>query len=317
MHDKINKIIYIVLILLVSIFLFIIFYNKFFSIKEYTVNFDTLGKQAIVKLYNIDKTRASKHLKEIKKIFDEYTNLTDNRKEIGHNLYYIKNNNSNLEYIDIDKRLYDLIKYGLDWYDKSDGLIDISSGDIVDAFNGLVSDKDILASKKVDINDIVLKDNRIKNNHININLEDVKIGYVIDLVAEYLEDNLIKNYYIYVDGTVRVGKHYSNKFGIGLESPSNHDIYEVVYGNNISVSTVNYDKSMINLNTYEEAIEVYGLSIIGRNASDTYVISRLCFVNKLEDSKNYINKLDGLEGIWYKFSNDIVKSSGFDKYKKK
>ncbi len=316
MQDKINKIIYIILILLIIGFLSIFIYNKFFTVKEYAINFETLGKKASIRLYNIDKKTSEKTLKEIKQIFDEFTDLTNKKKAIDHNLYYIKNNNSDEEYIEIDKKLYDLIAYGLSWYDKSDGLIDISSGDIIDAFND-IKDTDKLKDLKQDIKLIELKDGKIKNNHININLNDVLIGYVVAYASNYLEDNNINSYYIYVDGLVSVGKHYEDTFSIGLQDPSSqNDVYQVVYANNKAIATTNYDGSMINLKTYEEADSIYGLSVIGSNIKDTYVISKIAFLKDLDSSKDYIDSLPDYEAIWFKFDKKIEKSSNIKQYLK-
>ena len=318
MQDKINKIIYIILLVLIIGFISIAIYNKYFGIKEYTIKFESLNTKVAITLYKVDKNVANEALNEVNEVFKTFDDLTNKEKEIGNNLYYIKNNTSDLEYIDIDPKLYDLIEYGLSWYEKSDGLIDISSGDIKEAFNNGTLDKEKLKSLKRDIDDIVLKDNKIKNNHISIDLDDVLIGYVTDYVADILKHKNIDCYYIYVGGLVKVGKHYEDEFSIGLEDPSskNNDIYQVVYGNDLSVSTINYNKDMINLKTYEEVDNVYGLSIIGNDTRDTYVMSKLAFMYELSDSIDYINNSDK-EGIWFKFSKNTVTSDNLDKYLKK
>ena len=46
------------------------------------------------------------------------------------NVYYLNNNLNNNEYIEIDTRLANIIKLGIDFYDTTDGLFNVAAGNL-------------------------------------------------------------------------------------------------------------------------------------------------------------------------------------------
>lgn len=335
MQDKINKIIWIIIILLIIIFGLIIIKDKTTK-KEYTSKFYYMDTYIYVKLYSKDSNKANKALKKVEKIYKEYHELTDryNSYDNINNIYYIKNNESNDEYITIDKRLYKILEYGIESFDKTNGLIDISMGNVIDVWkkyrdnnSGIPDTLELEKANKGNIKDIILKDNnKIKNNHVNIDLGSISKGYTTKIVGEYLESINLDEYLINAGGNVLVGKHYKNSnYKIGIEDPNNKDdIFTVLKGNNISIVTSGgYERYYeYNGKKYHHIIDpktlyptdyMKSVTIITKDSALADTLSTYLFLMSVEEGKKYINKLDNVEAIWYTNNDEIILSDGAKK----
>lgn len=330
------KPIIITLTVIIILLLSIISYNYINKEKEYSKNLFYMDTYIYVKIYEKDKTKANKILNEIEQIYKEYHQLSDRYNEYDNinNLYYIHNNTEESEYIEIDSRLYDMIEYGIYWYDKSDGLIDISMGNVIDVWkkyreskNGVPTIEE-LNNANNNTNAIILKDNNlILNNHANIDLGAISKGYATNIVKEYLEENNIDKYLINAGGTVVVGDNYKNSvYKIGLEDPNNNgDIYKIIKGNNISVVTSGgYERfyeyngkkyhHIINPKNLMPPENMKSVSIICQDSKLGDILSTMLFLMSIEDGKEYIETLEGVEAIWYTNDNKIITSDGVYKY---
>lgn len=305
--------------------------------KEYTAKFYYMDTYIYVKLYSKDSEEANKALKEVEKIYKEYHELTDryNSYDNINNIYYIKNNASDDEYITIDKKLYDVIEYGIKAYDKSNGLVDISMGNVIDIWKkyrenqtGIPSKEELEKANTNNIKDIVLKDgNKIKNNHVNIDLGAISKGYTTKVVGEYLDSIGINEYLINAGGNVLVGNHYEeSNYKIGIEDPNNkNDIFTVLKGNNIAVVTSGgYERyyeyedkkyhHIISPETLYPTDYMKSVTIITKDSALADMLSTYLFLISIEDGKEYINELDNVEAIWYTNDDEIVLSDGAKKY---
>lgn len=339
MQKIINKIIWIIVLLLFIFFSILFVYNKK-NKKEYTSKFFYMDTYIYVKIYSSNEKKANKVLKEIEKIYKDYHELTDRYNSYNNinNIYYIKNNTSEDEYIKIDKRLYKLIDYSIKESKDSNGLIDISMGNIIDIWkkyrenkNGIPSIQELSSLNNFDIDNIILKDgNLIKNNHPNIDLGCISKGYTTKIVGEYLEKNNINEYLINAGGNVLVGNHYQNdKYKIGIEDPDNeNDIFTVVSGNNIAVVTSGgYERyyeyegnkyhHIINPKTLYPTNNMKSVTVITSDSAKADILSTKLFLMTVEDGLNYVDKLDNIEAIWYTNENEIITSKDFSKYEYK
>lgn len=333
MQDKINKIIWFIVLLLVITFVFLTIFNK--KDKEYTSKFFYMDTYIYVKIYSNDSKKADRILKKVENIYKEYHELTDRYNSYDNikNIYYIKNNKSDKEYIKIDKKLYDIIKYGLDYKEKSNGLIDIGMGNVIDIWknyrdnkNGVPTLEELEIAKENEV-EIILSNGKIKNNHPNIDLGCISKGYTTKIVGEYLEKKGIDKYLINAGGNVLVGNNYKNKeYKIGIEDPDKkNDIFTVVKGNNISVVTSGgYERfyeyegkkysHIIDPNTLYPTDYMKSVTIITKDSSLGDILSTTLFLMDIEEGKKYINKIDNVEAIWYTNDNKIEYSKGTKKY---
>lgn len=333
---KLKPIIIIILIVCILLSLSIIFYIYINKEKEYSKNLFYMDTYIYIKIYEKDKNKANKVLNEIEQIYKEYHQLSDryNKYDNIKNLYYIHNNTEENEYIKIDSRLYNMIQYGISWYDKSDGLIDISMGNVIDVWkkyrenkNGIPTTEELNTAND-NKKDIILKDNNlILNNHANIDLGAISKGYVTNIVKEYLEKNKVNKYLINAGGTVVVGNNYKKTlYKIGLEDPNNNgDVYKIIKGNNISVVTSGgYERfyeyngkkyhHIIHPKSLTSPQNMKSVSVICQDSSLGDILSTMLFLMSVEDGKEYIKTLDKVEAIWYTNDNKIITSDGVYKY---
>ena len=330
MHNIINKIIWSIVIILILFFIGLGLFNKY-KLKEYTSKFFYMDTYIYIKIYSNDSNKANKALKKVEKIYKEYHELSDR-----YNIYpNIKNNNSKDEYIKLDKKLYDLIKYGLDYKEKTNGYVDIGAGNLIDVWkryiekkDGLPSSKELKSAKK-DYVEIVLKDNMIKNNHPNIDLGCIAKGYTTEIVGEYLKSVGIKKFLINSGGNVLVGENVNKKdYTIGIEDPDiKYDIFDIVKGNNIAVVTSGgYERfyeykgkrysHIINPYTLYPSNKMKSITVISKSSKEADIMSTYLFMLDVDEALDYVNKND-LEAIIYTNNNEIKYSKGAKKYEYK
>lgn len=339
MQDKINQTLFIVIPLLATAFLVMVLIESL-QVKEYSENIYYMDTYIYVKVYAGNRLHATEVLNGVEKIYKEYHELTNKYKEYKglKNLYYIAYNTSKEETITIDKRLYQLLEYGKEVYDLTNGLIDISMGNVLDIWKsyrdsayGVPTLEELQAVKTDSIEDIVLLEkNKILNNHVNIDLGAIAKGYVTELAAQYLEKEGITRYIINAGGNVIVGGNEENKkYSIGIEDPEDPTgIFKIIYGNNLSVVTSGgYNRyyewdgkrysHIINPNTLFPNDYMKSVTVICSSSKFADVLSTMLFMMDVDKGKEYVNSLDGVEAIWYTMDNQIITSDGLSKYETK
>lgn len=308
--------------------------------KEYTEHLFYMDTNIYIKIYSDDKKKAKDALREVSALYEKYHQLSDRYTHYNGitNIYDILHTSSKEDYLKIDSELYDMISYGLEWLDKSNGLLDIRIGNVIDVWklywdigSGVPSYEELSIANANMVKNIELKDgNYILNNHPNIYLEGVNKGYATERVGEYLESIGITKYIINAGGNVKVGEHYNHSsYSIGIENPDSTvgDIYKVIYGNNISVVTIGgyhsyYEYNeikyyhFINPSTLFPSGDSKSVTVVTDDSALGEVLSNILFLLPIEDGKNMINHMDGVEAIWYTNANEIVYTDGFLKYEK-
>ncbi len=329
-----NKKTILIFILLFVILIFILCNS--FKNRIYERNYSYFDTYINIKVYSNSSKKANEALDEIDKIYSEYHKLTDryNSYQGITNLYTINNNVLNEEYLKIDKKLYELIEYGINMYKWSNGKVDISMGNVIDIWKGYreagISIPTIEELKYVNynnINEIELKDNKIKNNNLNIDLGSISKGFATKKVGEYLESIGLKKYLINAGGNVLTGESYKkDKYKIGLENPNNqNDIYKIIKVENEAVVTsggylryYEYNGTkyhhIIDPDTLFPANNVKSVTVITKDSAYADFLSTYLFLLPLEDGKKYVDELDNVEAIWYLNDDTTVTSKGFSKY---
>lgn len=306
--------------------------------QEYTNNIFYMDTYIYVKIYSDDEDKATSALNKVESLYKNYHELSDryNHYDGLTNVYDILHTSSKEEYLEIDSELYNMIAYGLEWYEKSNGLLDIRMGNVIDVWkvyrdteSGIPSIEELNVAKANMVKDVELKDgNKILNNHPNIDLGSIAKGYATEKVGEYLESIGITQYIINAGGNVKVGDHYSNSsYSIGIEDPnsSGGDIYKIVYGNNISVITSGgyaryYEYNgkkyhhIIDPNTLFPPEYSKSVTIITDDSVLGDVLSTILFLLPIEEGKELIDDIPNAEAIWYTNDNEIVQTEGIKKY---
>lgn len=328
-----------IVLIIISILSLILIYLYTQNIeKEYSKSMFYMDTYINIKIYTNDAKKANKALKEAEHIYSEYHKLTDRYNEYKNinNIYTINNNVSKDEYLKIDSKLYELINYSKTLYQKSNGKIDITMGNVIDIWKsyreskiGVPTYEELKSVDFKNINKIILKKpNLIKNNNLNLDLGCIAKGYTTEKVGEYFKKNKIKKFLINAGGNVLLGEHYNNqKYKVGLENPSNKnkEIYKIVNVKNKAVVTSGgYERyyeyngikyhHIINPETLFPSNYMKSVTVITSDSGYADFLSTTLFLMSVEDGIKYVEALNDVEAIWYKNDNTIVTSKGFKKY---
>ncbi len=319
---------YIIAIIVFIVMIFMVYESRK-ELNEVSKTYFYMDTYISVKVYVKDNNKGSEALNKIDEIFEEYHNLTNKYEDHEKGLYRLNKNGSG----DIDKKLYDIIEYGYNFYDKSNHLLNIGIGNVTDIWKKYresesgVPSLDELNKVNININDIKLDNGSIRlKNGVNIDLGSLAKGYATDIVGEYLESEGINSYVINAGGNVLVGKKYhSDKYKIGIEDPTGAvAIYKIIKAEDIAVVTsggyrrsytyngVNYNH-IIDPNTLYPADNMLSVTVITKESKLADLLSTTLFLMSYEDGKEFIKDYDA-EAIWYLKDGTVKMTDGMSKY---
>lgn len=333
MNMKINKKILITLLSLILIALILLYIDKT-TYKEYTKNYFYMDTYINIK---VNTTKSKKEIdsifSDIDYLYSSYHNLTDryNSYEDIINVYYLNEVLENNKEITIDKRLSDIIKLGIEYHDKTNGLFNIAAGNLTSVWKEFIDNcKNLPSNKDLNVNtnikDIILNNNTYsKQNNIKLDLGGIAKGYVTELVGNYLEENNINSYIINAGGNVKVGKAYNkDNFVVGITNPDNpSSIFTKLNINNLSVVTSGSYQRYCTLSdkTYSHIIDpitkypssyMKSVTVVGLSSSLSDIYSTYLYLLPVEDGLEIVNNTPDIEAIWYIDENNIIKSDGFN-----
>jgi thiamine biosynthesis lipoprotein len=144
--------------------------------------------------------------------------------------------NDSTSFVNMDVHMRNVIGKSIDTYRQTGGIFDITVEPLVQAWGfgpkkmtGLPDSATIRALKKcVGSNNLVLKGRVLHKLKpcIKIDVNGIAQGYSVDVVANYLEANGIRNYLVEIGGEIRVKGHKKpggEKMKIGIEAPGDND----------------------------------------------------------------------------------------------
>ena len=320
MKNKSLKKILIVILLLVLVSLILLFIDKS-SYKDYTRNYFYFDTYINVKVNTVKSEREMNDIfNDIDYLYDSYHKLTDAFDSYDGivNVYYLNNNLNNNENIEIDTRLANIIKLGIDFYDTTDGLFNVAAGNLTIKWKEFIGSCNTLPSTEelnvnTNINDIKLDGNNYsKSNDVKLDLGGIAKGYVTELVGRYLEENDIHSYIINAGGNVMVGKAYNKD-----------DMFTKVKVNNLSIVTsgsyqryctldgINYNH-IINPITKYPSNYMKSVTVVGKSSILADIYSTYLFLLPVEDGLKIVNNNSDIEAIWYVDKDNIVRSDNFN-----
>ncbi|CCZ57068.1 apbE family lipoprotein [Clostridium sp. CAG:762] len=312
------------------------FYFSFTNRKvEHSKNIMKMDTYISIKLYSKNK-KVDKILNDVESIYNKYDILADayTKHDNVINVYYLNNILEVGKEVTISDDLTSLIKYGIDVYTKTNGLVNIAMGNVTSVWKKYLNDGKKVPSEKelnnlnININDIVLEGNKfLKKSDVKLDLGSIAKGYVTEEVGNYLESKKIDKYLINAGGNVKVGKSYKDgKYVIGIENPNDtNKMYKKINVENKSVVTsgdyqryyevngIRYNH-IINPKTRFPANNVKSVTVICDNSKDADMYSTYLFLLSLEEALNYVNNKDNLEAVFYVNEDNIITSKGFSSY---
>ena len=331
MKNKKKMLIILLVVILVALVLLLVDKSIY---KEYSRNYFYMDTYISIKIDSIKSREEIDNIfNDIDYLYSSYHKSSDRYNEYDNiiNVYYLNEILDNNEEIVIDSRLADIIEVGMNYYDKTNGLFNIASGNLTSVWNNFIYECDgIPSSDDIDVN-INIKDikldgnNYVKHNNIKLDLGGISKGYVTELVSDYLESNGINSYIINAGGNIKVGKSYDKEFYVvGITDPSNtSSIFTKVNINNLSaVTSGNYQRYCdIDGTRYSHIINpisgtpsnyVKSVTVITESSLLGDIYSTYLYLIPVDEGLKLVNNTSDIEAIWYIDSDNIVKSDGFN-----
>ena len=278
--------------------------------------FDTLVE---AKLYD----GKNEHIKEIEKILNNISNLTDNYELKSINGVYAINQTN--EEITVDEQLYTLLQDSFDMANNEVDNFNPLCGSLSKKWKESLAKKEILSETvineeldKINNTEVILKDNYViqRNGEAEIDLGGVAKGYALDLVNNYLQENGVASYLINAgSSSIALGEKLTKDglFTIGLKEAKNAYIKakncfistSSIYQQGVTIDGVTYSH-IINPKT-GSAINVNdGVIVISSNGAFGDAFSTSLMNNTVEEIKE-IEEINDIKTIVIK-NNKIVYS---------
>lgn len=249
------------------------------------------------------------------------------------------------EITEIPKDLAEMIQYGIQYGDISDGAFDITIGSVSSLWdftsdNPQVPDSNEIKSALTYVNykNISLKQKPGSDDTYLISIPEgtlidlgaIAKGYIADKLKDYLLKNGVTSAIINLGGNVLcIGdKPNHTAFNIGVKKPFSESEESLV---SLKIS----DKSIVSSGTYERCFtkdgkfyhhilnpktgypydnQLTSVTIISDSSTQGDCLSTTCFTLGLDDGLKLIESLDGIEAIFVTSDNQIHYSSGAQKY---
>ena len=287
--------IFIVSILIIT--LIIAFIYKANELVEYSKNIYFMDKYVNVKIVTKNEIIANNIFDEVENIYNTYDNLINHKNDYLGNLYNLNNGSTSIDY-----RLYKIIEYGYTWYKKSNGILNITNGNMDDVLiNEVISDNEnVLVDKSI-----------ILSNDVKLNLDNIAPGYINEVVAKYLKSKGINKYMINEGDNIYLGDAFKNKlYNIGIVNPNLDMIYKIIKGKNIAISNVSKNSNIIDINTPNK---VSGVTVISNNSMDAVALANILYLMDSDSGLEFIKDYDA-EVIWFNTDGSIVTTKGIINY---
>jgi len=248
-------------------------------------------------------------------------------------------NSAKGEWVNVSEDTRELIQKGMEYSYMSDGRFDITVGGITEQWDfhapegeEKLPDADALAeaTKHINYRNIAIEGNRVMltDPETKLDLGGIAKGYIGDRMTEVLESRGVVSAVINLGGNVICigGKTDEDGFIIGVETPFS-DRSEII--GKVDAR----DKTLVTSGVYERQIEVDGkryhhilntetgwpvetdldaVTLVadkGRSG-DIDALSTICLIKGADEAMEFIDSLDGIEGIFVLSDGDIRTTEG-------
>ena len=287
--EKRNYIILFIIIVLVIWLIWSVFFHKN---EPYIETFNYYGETITYKVY--DNVNHKKLTDDINNIYKKYENVNELSGEINE-----------------DEK--SLIEYGKIVYYKTDGYIDVTSGELI---NNIKDDKEY--NFESDIEKVEVKDDKLVND-INFNFDNIIGSYATNEVLYYFKQNDIKKYIVSENGDIAVGDYYDKgKYAISINKSNSDEVLYIISLENKAMAS-RYTKSefenyMVNPKTSKKESKYDGVIVIANDNLTANMLANSLYLMDIDEGKKLVEDYHG-EALW--ISDEIVKTDGFDDYIKK
>ena len=278
--DKRN---YIILFIIFILIIWILFFNK----KEiYLESFEYYGEVITYKVY--DKVNHKKLTDEINKIYKKYENINFAGK--------------------LDEKDKSLLEYGKILYYKTDGYVDVTSGELL---------KKLKDGENYDFKSDIEKLNNNDIDDINFNFENIIGSYATNEVLYYFKQNDITKYIVSENGDITTGNYYDDgKYSVSINN-SDGSILDIAYLENKSMAIRfkldEFKSYMVNPKTSKKQNKYKMVVVIANDNLTANMLANTLYLMDIDEGKKMIHDYNA-EAMWV--SDETIKTDGFDSYLK-
>lgn len=260
------------------------------------------------------------------------------------------NDNAGIAPVEVDSRIIDLLNFGKEVYEMTDGLVNICFGSVLSVWHdyreaGLsnpgeaeLPPMELLqeASEHTDIDNLIVDEEAstvyVADPEMSLDVGAIAKGYAVEQTCKQIEEEGLSNASFSIGGNIRAlgwreGKEGEN-WVIGLEDPMNpsgdylmtlglHDTSMVTSGDYQRYYTVdgkNYHH-IIDPNTLMPAENMHGVSVICEDSGMADALSTWLFLLPVEEGLQLVESMEGVEAVWVGLDGSQTESSGFAQYR--
>ena len=259
------------------------------------------------------------------------------------------NDNAGIAPVTVDQEIIDLLLFGKEIYEFSDGRVNICFGSVLEIWHDYREDGlnhpeeaelppvDLLqqAAEHTDINSLVIDQQAstvyLEDPEMRLDVGAIAKGYAVAQATEAIVEDGMENAAFSIGGNVstvgwKEGKE-GNNWVIGLENPdrtaedylltvSISDLSVVTSGNYQRYYTVDGKQyhHIIDPDTLMPAEYMQAVSVITKDSGFADGLSTMLFLMPVEDGLELVEGMDGVEALWVDMDGTVVTSSGFDQY---
>lgn len=286
------------------------------------------------------------NLKKYHELYDIYNNYD------GINNIKTINDNAGIAPVKVDKKIIDLIRFAQEWYEKTDGKMNIAYGAVLkiwhdyrtagieDPENAELPPMDKLgaAAKHTDINKIIIDEAEstvfLSDPDMSLDVGAVGKGYAVEQVAQIAIENGFTSGLISVGGNVRAigNKGESNKpWNVGIQNPNMNSEQSELYILNLTdlslVTSGVYERYYtVNEKKYHHIIDPETLfpsgyftavTIVCKDSGVADALSTAVFNMPFDQGFKFIEDLPDTEALWVLNNGEMKYSSHFKDFIKK
>lgn len=319
--------------------------------EKYTASFlDLFDTASTIIAYDISQESFDKNYEKFYNELERYDHLYDIYGEYdGITNLCTVNRLASKEPVKVDKDIIELLKFGKSVYEQSGGKTNICFGTVLELWHNerelakeypeqaKLPNADELkkANEHTNINDLIIDEESstvfFNDENMRLDVGAIAKGYAVARVTEFAKENLWVSAAISIGGNVTTYGYKNNDgttlWKIGIESPMDNaeDYSETVSITDLSVVTSgDYQRyfyvgdkkycHIINPDTLMPSEYMASVSVLCEDSGLGDALSTTLFNMSIDEGKEYVEGLDGVEALWVDKQYNKTYSSGFEKF---
>lgn len=254
----------------------------------------------------------------------------------GSDIYKI--NNSGGKPVQVSDDTIKLIKKSIEYSKKTEGLFDITVGELTDTWNFTSDNPKVPEAAQIEgilphvgYHNIKMEGNKvwITDDRAKLDLGAIAKGYIADKVAERLKKDGVKRAIINLGGNVvtigekqagfpwivGIEQPFSNRTEVAglVESKNNSVVTSGIYERKFEENGVLYHHVLDPKTGWPRKTDLESVTIITKKSVDGDVLSTSCLLLGFEKGKKLIESTPGAEGVFMKVGGEIIttENAGF------